>query len=160
MILTYVVLVILHVTANGSSSWILPGASTTVNFNSGSGGTWTKKTELHAKVAINTRTAAFSCPVWILPLSPNFDLQTRSIFPTETWFCCTVDTYTTEAAEVYCKDYELSPYLVRHLNRCHGWYLIEILLTVTRWYVVLLSKYLQTLWAEETYHKNIQNNNI
>ena len=91
MTVTYVVLVILHVTVNGSSSWILPGASTTVNFSSGSGGTWTKTMNYKLKTLIYIRTAAFSCPVWILPLSPNFDLQTRSIFPTETWFCCTVD---------------------------------------------------------------------
>ena len=82
-------LVILHVTVNGSSSWILPGASTTVNFSSGSGGTWTNTVNYTLETIMNIRTAAFSCPVWILPLSPNFDLQTRSIFPTETWFCCT-----------------------------------------------------------------------
>ena len=29
-------------------------------------------------------TAAFSCPVCIRPLSPNFDLQIKSILPTDT----------------------------------------------------------------------------
>ena len=51
--------------------------------------------------------------------------------------------------DFFSSDFPAHPYLVRYLNCCHWWYLIEILLAIARWYVVLLSKHLENIWAVE-----------